>query len=226
MESNVTSPIVQAYRPIPQTLNFEAIQNDSYMLFGRLLTNGDSSILESGFLISTDILFGPETRRIPASIPEGSDQISVLVENLKPGSTYYYRTYTKNSVGETVGAVKRLKTSEKIDPNAWFVDMPTAGGGWRSSGWFGQIKQFPNIDWIYHTQLGWLYTKQDTEGNFWLYEENLGWLWASSAHFEINSSTKSHLYSSSKGNWLFFSYANGKKYFFDYSLDTPDWITP
>ena len=35
MESNVTSPIVQAYRPIPQTLNFEAIQNDSYKLFGK-----------------------------------------------------------------------------------------------------------------------------------------------------------------------------------------------
>jgi hypothetical protein len=98
-------------------------------------------------------------------------------------------------------------------------------GDWYTSDWFGDYHD-ASSGWIYHTQLGWLYTKQDTAGNFWLYEENLGWLWASSSHFEINSSTKSHLYSSSKGNWLFFSYANGKKYFFDYSLDTPDWITP
>ena len=98
-------------------------------------------------------------------------------------------------------------------------------GDWYSSDWFGDYHD-ASSGWIYHTQLGWLYTKKDTEGNFWLYEENLGWLWASSSHFEINSSTKSHLYSSSKVNWLFFSYANGKKYFFDYSLDTPDWITP
>ena len=98
-------------------------------------------------------------------------------------------------------------------------------GDWYSSDWFGDYHD-ASSGWIYHTQLGWLYTKQDTAGNFWLYEENLGWLWASSSLFEINSSTKSHLYSSSKGNWLFFSYANGKKNFYDYSLDTPDWITP
>jgi hypothetical protein len=98
-------------------------------------------------------------------------------------------------------------------------------GDWYSSDWFGDYHDVSS-GWIYHTQLGWLYTKNDTAGNFWLYEESLGWLWASSSHFSINSSTKSHLYSSSKGNWLFFSYANGKKYFFDYSLDTPDWITP
>ena len=214
MESNVTSPIVQAYRPIPQTLNFEAIQNDSYKLFGRLLTNGGSSILESGFLISTDILFGPETRRIPASIPEGSDQISVLVENLKPGTTYYYRAYAKNSVGETVGAVKRLKTSEKIDPNAWFVDMPTAGGGWRSSSWFGQFQQFSNIDWIYHAQLGWAYVVSDQKGGLWIWQSAEGWMWTQKEVWPF-------LFKHKSNSWLYLLRSEGGlPVFYDYMMDS------
>ena len=98
-------------------------------------------------------------------------------------------------------------------------------GDWYSSDWFGDYHD-ASAGWIYHTQLGWLYTKQDTEGNFWLYEETLGWLWTGPNYFEIGSSTKAHLYSPTTGNWYFFSYANGKKNFWDYSLDTPDWITP
>ena len=214
MESNVTSPIVQAYRPIPQTLNFDAGQNDSYKLFGRLLTNGGSSILESGFLISTDILFGPETRRIPASIPEGSDQISVLVENLKPGTTYYYRAYAKNSVGETVGALKRLKTSEKVDPNAWFVDMPTAGGGWRSSGWFGQFQQFSNIDWIYHAQLGWAYVVSDQKGGLWIWQSAEGWMWTQKEVWPF-------LFKHKSNSWLYLLRSEGGlPVFYDYMMDS------
>ena len=98
-------------------------------------------------------------------------------------------------------------------------------GDWYSSDWFGDYHD-ASSGWIYHTQLGWLYTKQADGGNFWLYEENLGWLWISSTYFEINSTTKSHLYSASKGNWYFFSFTNGTRKFWDYSLSTPDWITP
>ena len=181
---------------------------------GRLLTNGGSSILESGFLISTDILFGPETRRIPASIPEGSDQINVLVENLKPGTTYYYRAYAKNSVGETVGALKRLKTSEKIDPNAWFVDMPTAGGGWRSSSWFGQFQQFSNIDWIYHTQLGWAYVVSDQKGGLWIWQSAEGWMWTQEEVWPF-------LFKHKSNSWLYLLRSRGGlPVFYDYMMDS------
>ena len=98
-------------------------------------------------------------------------------------------------------------------------------GDWYSSDWFGDYHD-ASSGWIYHTQLGWLYTKQDGSGNFWLYENNLGWLWTGPSYFEIGSSTKSHLYSSQTGNWYFFSFANDKRNFWDYSLDTPDWFTP
>ena len=67
-------------------------------------------------------------------------------------------------------------------------------GDWYSSDWFGDYHD-ASSGWIYHTQLGWLYTKQDGSGNFWLYENNLGWLWTGPTYFEIGSSSKAHLYS-------------------------------
>ena len=99
-------------------------------------------------------------------------------------------------------------------------------GDWYESDWFGNYHD-ASSGWIYHSQLGWLFTKSaDSAGNFWLYDGTLGWLWTGPSYFQVNSSTKSHLYSSTKGNWLFFDYSSGSKKFWDYSLTTPDWITP
>ena len=212
IESNVSSPVVQNYRPIPQTLNFIADQKDSYRLFGRLLADGGSSILESGFLISTDILFGPKTRRIPAFLLGDSGEISVLVEDLKAGSTYYYRVYAKNSVGETVGAVKRLKTSEKIDPNAWFTDMPKMGGGWRSSNWFGPFQQFPKVKWIYHSELGWAYILSDQKDGIWIWQNGRGWMWTQQGVWP-------YLFNHTTLGWLYLVKSiNGNPFFYDYTI--------
>jgi len=212
IESNVSSPVVQNYRPIPQTLNFIADQKDSYRLFGRLLADGGSSILESGFLISTDILFGPKTRRIPAFLLGDSGEISVLVEDLKAGSTYYYRVYAKNSVGETVGAVKRLKTSEKIDPNAWFTDMPKMGGGWRSSNWFGPFQQFPQVKWIYHSELGWAYILSDQKDGIWIWQNGRGWMWTQQGVWP-------YLFNHKTLGWLYLvKSTNGNPFFYDYTI--------
>jgi len=212
IESNVSSTVVQNYRPIPQTLNFIADQKDSYRLFGRLLADGGSSILESGFLISTDILFGPKTRRIPAFLLGDSGEISVLVEDLKAGSTYYYRVYAKNSVGETVGAVKRLKTSEKIDPNAWFTDMPKMGGGWRSSNWFGPFQQFPQVKWIYHSELGWAYILSDQKDGIWIWQNGRGWMWTQQGVWP-------YLFNHTTLGWLYLVKSiNGNPFFYDYTI--------
>jgi len=212
IESNVSSPVVQNYRPIPQTLNFIADQKDSYRLFGRLLADGGSSILESGFLISTDILFGPKSRRIPAFLLGDSGEISVLVEDLKAGSTYYYRVYAKNSVGETVGAVKRLKTSEKIDLNAWFTDMPKMGGGWRSSNWFGPFQQFPQVKWIYHSELGWAYILSDQKDGIWIWQNGRGWMWTQQGVWP-------YLFNHKTLGWLYLVKSiNGNPFFYDYTI--------
>ena len=96
---------------------------------------------------------------------------------------------------------------------------------WYSSDWFGP---FYNADdnWIYHYQLGWLFTEKLSDGSYWLYHEKLEWLWTSSEFFDYESSTKSHLFSESKGTWLFYNHSNGTDLFWEYSEDSKDWITP
>ena len=138
----------------------------------------------------------------------------VFCGEFKTGSTYYYRAYAKNSVGETVGAVKRLKTSEKVDPNAWFVDIPTAGGGWRSSGWFGQFQQFTNIDWIYHTQLGWAYVVSDQKGGLWIWQSAEGWMWTQEEVWPF-------LFKHKSNSWLYLlGSQGGLPVFYDYMMDS------
>ena len=120
-----------------------SMRNSTYLIRGRILTDGGSPILESGVLVSEDILFRGEMIRLPASKSDVYPEFSVMVRNLIPGTTYYYRAFARNKMGETLGARKRLKTPEKIDPSMWFADMPKMGGGWRSSNWFGSIPTIP-----------------------------------------------------------------------------------
>ena len=35
-------------------------------------------------------------------------------------------------------------------------------------------------NWVYHSQLGWLYVVSDNQGGLWLWKHGLGWLWTSS----------------------------------------------
>ena len=96
---------------------------------------------------------------------------------------------------------------------------------WYSSDWFGPFYNAAD-NWIYHYQLGWLFTEKLSDGSYWLYHEKLEWLWTSSEFFDYESSTKSHLFSESKGAWLFYNHSNGTDLFWEYSKDSKDWITP
>ena len=96
---------------------------------------------------------------------------------------------------------------------------------WYSSDWFGP-STMRMTNWIYHYQLGWLFTEKLSDGSYWLYHEKLEWLWTSSEFFDYESSTKSHLFSESKGAWLFYNHSNGTDLFWEYSKDSKDWITP
>ncbi|MBT5717726.1 MAG: hypothetical protein HOI70_12515 [Opitutae bacterium] len=211
-DSNGTFPIVQVYRPISETLDFVADADNTYLIRGRVLTDGGSPILESGVLVSEDILFRGEMIRLSSNNFDESPEFSVMVRNLTPGTTYYYRAYARNEMGETLGVRKRLKTPEEIDPNMWFANMQNIGGGWRSSDWFGQFQQFPNVDWIYHAQLNWAYVVSDQKGGMWIWQNGRGWMWT-------QKSVWPYLYRHQTTGWLYLLKSlNGNPIFYDYMI--------
>ena len=215
-ESMLSSgPIVtveRANRPIPHTLNFTIGNDRSYRIRGRILDDGGSSILESGIWISEDISFRGEVSKFLSQGVETSSDFEVLVSGLKLGATYYFRAYARNGVGETLGARKRLKTPDRIDADAWFLDMPRVGGGWRSSDWFGEFQQFSKIEWIYHSQLGWVYAVGDQKEGVWLWQRERGWIWTQRGVWP-------YLFQNQTSGWLYlFRSINGIPVFYDYSV--------
>jgi hypothetical protein len=70
--------------------------------------------------------------------------------------------------------------------------LPTSASStfWKSMPWFGAFmdKEYP---WIYHVDLGWLYTSGTDTGDIWFYSDNLkvenqemGWFWTNKFVFE------------------------------------------
>ena len=58
---------------------------------------------------------------------------------------------------------------------------------WKYEDWFGWFtdEAFP---WIYHTDLGWLYSQSNSQNNIWFFSEQLGWFWTSEEIFKTPSS--------------------------------------
>ena len=92
---------------------------------------------------------------------------------------------------------------------------------WYHSDWLGSFYDAGN-NWIYHFQLGWLYTKKESTENFWFFDSDLGWLWTGPSYFDLSSDSKSFLYSQSLGGWLHFKLDGSTRKFYQYS--TGKWI--
>ena len=92
---------------------------------------------------------------------------------------------------------------------------------WYHSDWLGSFYDAGN-NWIYHFQLGWLYTKKESTENFWFFDSDLGWLWTGPSYFDLSSDSKSFLYSQSLGGWLHFKLDGSTRKFYQYSTDK--WI--
>ena len=60
---------------------------------------------------------------------------------------------------------------------------------WKHEPWFGYFmdEKFP---WIYHTDLGWLYSSSTSQKNVWLYSESFGWFWTNRDTFRFHPNLK------------------------------------
>jgi hypothetical protein len=54
---------------------------------------------------------------------------------------------------------------------------------WKHEDWFGHFmdEKYP---WIYHVDLGWLYSYGTSQKNVWLYSQSMGWFWTNREIFK------------------------------------------
>ena len=93
-------------------------------------------------------------------------------------------------------------------------DNNGTSGDWYSIDWFGTYYDATS-GWIYHNDLGWLYAKEASDGNYWFYDSTLGWLWTGPTYFDSSDTEKSFLYSATKGSWFFYRMVDGQSVFFE-----------
>ena len=93
-------------------------------------------------------------------------------------------------------------------------DNNGTSGDWYSIDWFGTYYDATS-GWIYHNDLGWLYAKEASDGNYWFYDSTLGWLWTGPTYFDSSDTEKSFLYSATKGAWFFYRMVDGQSVFFE-----------
>jgi hypothetical protein len=67
-------------------------------------------------------------------------------------------------------------------------------------------------NWIFHSQLGWLYVHPTELDTFWFYDDDLGWLYTSKTldRFFYRNNTRGWLYQlDSSSNNRFWDYSKG-----------------
>ena len=199
------------FLPICRTDHPHDPVNGKWNLVGKILTDGGSAVSESGFMISPRITFHNAIRLTaqPGQEP-GGFTAQLGVNQLEPGKLYYFRAYALNGVGYGTGSIKKFRNPEQAS-NAWWAQMPPAGGGWRTSGWFGTFRRHPGTEWIYHARLGWAYAVSDGQQGLWLWMMDEGWLWT-------QPGTHPYLFRHRSGSWLYLMGSEaGKPVFFDFS---------
>ena len=93
--------------------------------------------------------------------------------------------------------------------NLLWEDSPKENGldYWKHEPWFGHFmdEKYP---WIYHVDLGWLYSNGTTQKNIWFYSQSLGWFWTNREIFKdhpnLSSENQRFIYrvrASKGGGW-------------------------
>jgi hypothetical protein len=90
--------------------------------------------------------------------------------------------------------------------------MQDAGNGWIQSPWFGTFQRFEQTDWIYHTQLGWIYAPAESTDGIWLWMEQENWLWTKEEIWP-------YMWSNKTSDWLYL-YPGKQTIFYNFSTSS------
>ena len=103
--------------------------------------------------------------------------------------------------------------------NDLWAEAVDAGGGWESLSWFGRFLDDEN-GWIYHAELGWMYSVGTSTDSIWLWSPARHWLWTSDSLFPF-------LWSNDLQAWLWYCVgsANGSSgWFYNFGAHQWQWL--
>jgi len=100
----ITSPVL----PEVITMDLISTSHTKASVSGWIVKNGASQLVEKGFFIDT--VDNPVTDKVTVPLDFEIGVYQTLIENLKPGTEYYYRAYAINSVGTAYGETKSFIT--------------------------------------------------------------------------------------------------------------------
>jgi len=205
-------PSKEIFLPILQTLAAQTDANGTHHLAGKILTDGGSPVFEAGFLVSKKI-FLSDPIRITAMLESNATQYHASISELSPNTTYYFRAFAVNGVGENRGALKKFRTPKQVDLNDWQKGAVNLADGWKTLDWLGTYRDTGHT-WIYHTELGWLYPSPMENGSLWLWSEKDGWQWTQQSLYP-------YLFRWRDSSWVYFQgKINGRIIFYNYSTQS------
>ena len=104
-------------------------------------------------------------------------------------------------------------TSESSgDLSDYFTEISDLGNQWYQT-WLGIMYIPNNANWIFHSDLGWMYAQSIAQDSFWFYDEEVGWLYRS-------KSLGRFCYRYSTGGWLYQLDSTSTNRFWDYNQNT------
>jgi hypothetical protein len=193
----IVPPPPPTYRPIARTLRAETDAEGRLKLNGVVLTDGGATVTEVGFILSNSLFAGlnsPGAIIVGGALSGEAFTASAAMSDF--GKRFYYRAYATNAKGTNFGSPKRFVVPEPVLPAGWWANAEEAEAGWRISSWFGAFRPYGN-GWIYHADLGWLYTQPDGVDGLWVWSKGKGWLWT-------NPGSYRYLYQAGSHQWLYF----------------------
>jgi surface protein len=195
-------------KPILFTNNGSRDENGSFILNGGVLTNGQGSISDFGFVLSPKISVDEDSLWIRG---KGKPRdFTLVIDKLPFEPVMYFRAWAKNIAGYGIGPVKKVRMEETSQ--TWWGVVYERPGNWMSSNWFGNFKYYEQ-GWLYHDRLGWLYASPAEGNSVWIWKEGRGWLWT-------QESAWPYLWWNKRKDWLYL--VPGKvgqpPRFYDYSI--------
>ena len=171
-ESPVTPPSTPIVEVSVITLN-PILDGQRITLLGKFQSDLEHSSIETGFLLSNNILFenNNSLEKITAD-PEGNS-FSAKITITEFDKSYYARAYAVIGGETKLGKIARIRLGGPYDVP---FDAQLVDSGWYESDWFGTFKR-ANENWIFHTELTWLYVESSSSIGTWFWSEKLGWGW-------------------------------------------------
>ncbi|MEL0118751.1 MAG: hypothetical protein VXB01_07400, partial [Opitutae bacterium] len=172
--------VVNQFTAILTTELIEPTDDNNFQLRGRILADGGSKILNSGFLLGPNP--GLSVNNLNGGLIlenqyEGAFEIEAVAEALDPGHTYYYRAFADNKEGTAYGPERKFTVdNEQSSFTGMWAKAENVSAEWYNLDGFGLFFR-TNSPWTYHIDLGWIFVVEVDNG-FWGWTPSTGWWWS------------------------------------------------